>query len=49
MYDAFFIPDGLEEYHYEKEGKEISGVQFRFSMEFPKTTKQKKGGKKGQK
>ena len=49
VYDAFFIPDGLEEYHYEKEGKEISGVQFRFSMEFPKTTKQKKGGKKGQK
>lgn len=47
VYDAFFIPDGLEEYHYKKEGKEISGVQFRFSMEFPKN--KKKSGKKGQK
>lgn len=46
LYDAFFIPDGLEEYHYKKDGKEIFGIQFRFSIEFPKDTKQKKVGKK---
>lgn len=35
-YDAYLIPDGTEEYHYSKDGKEKSGVQFKFRMEFPK-------------
>lgn len=35
-YDAYIIPTGTEEYHYTKEGKEKSGVQFKFVMEFPK-------------
>lgn len=37
-YDAYIIPMGIEEYHYTKEGKEKSGVQFKFVMEFPKRT-----------
>ena len=34
-YDAYIIPNGTEEYHYTKDGKEKSGVQFKFVMEFP--------------
>ena len=37
-YDAYIIPNGTEEYHYRKEGQEKSGVQFKFTMEFPKRT-----------
>lgn len=34
-YDAYIIPNGMEEYHYTKDGEEKSGVQFKFVMEFP--------------
>ena len=34
-YDAYIIPSGTEEYHYTKDGKEKSGVQFKVVMEFP--------------
>lgn len=37
-YDAYIIPNGTEEYHYRKDGQEKSGVQFTFTMEFPKRT-----------
>lgn len=37
-YDAYIIPNGTEEYHYRKDGQEKSGVQFKFTMEFPKRT-----------
>lgn len=37
-YDAYIIPTGTEEYHYSKDGEEKSGVQFTFTMEFPKRT-----------
>ena len=43
-YDAYIIPSGTEEYRYTKDGKEKSGVQFKFVMEFPK--KKSSGGKK---
>ncbi len=43
-YDAYIIPNGTEEYHYTKNGEEKSGIQFKFSMEFPK--KKFPGGKK---
>ena len=43
-YDAYIIPSGTEEYSYTKDGKEKSGVQFKFVMEFPK--KKPSGGKK---
>ena len=35
-YDAYIIPEGIEPYTYTKEGNNISGVQFKFHMEFPK-------------
>lgn len=35
-YAAYIITDGTEEYHYTKNGEEKSGVQYKFSMEFPK-------------
>ena len=35
-YAAYIISDGTEEYHYTKNGEEKSGIQFKFSMEFPK-------------
>lgn len=44
-YDAYIIPSGTEEYHYTKDGEEKSGVQYQFTMEFPKkkfTGKKKK-------
>lgn len=34
-YDAYIIPVGTEEYRYIKDGKEKSGVQYKFQMEFP--------------
>lgn len=37
-YDAYIIPNGTEEYHYRKDGQEKSGVQFKFTLEFPKRT-----------
>ncbi len=35
-YDAYIIPNGTEEYHYNKNGEEKSGMQFKIIMEFPK-------------
>ena len=35
-YDAYIIPEGTESYSYTKDGEEKSGVQYKFTMEFPK-------------
>jgi DNA topoisomerase-3 len=35
-YDAYLIPEGIEDYSYTKDGKEIKGSQYKFKMEFPK-------------
>jgi len=46
LYDAYFVPDGIEPYSYtSKDGKEISGFQFKTKMEFPER-KQGTGKKK---
>lgn len=42
-YDAYIIPEGTEEYSYTKDGEVKSGVQYKFTMEFPK---KKFGGKR---
>ena len=36
-YDAYLIPERIEEFSYRKDGKEIKGFQYKFKMEFPKT------------
>ena len=38
-YDAYLIPEGVEDYSYTKDGKEIKGSQYKFSLEFPKRKK----------
>ena len=38
-YDAYLIPDGVEDYSYIKNGKEIKGSQYKVKMEFPKRKK----------
>lgn len=38
-YDAYIIPNGVEEYNYVKDGQEKSGKQYKFKMEFPKKNK----------
>ncbi len=35
-YDAYLIPEGIEDYSYTKDGKEIKGSQYKFRLEFPK-------------
>ena len=35
-YDAYLIPDGIEDYSYTKDGKEIKGTQYKVKLEFPK-------------
>ena len=36
-YDAYLTPDGIQEYSYtKKDGTEVSGYQYKFTMEFPK-------------
>ncbi|MDE6601021.1 MAG: DNA topoisomerase 3 [Lachnospiraceae bacterium] len=35
-YDAYLIPEGIEDYSYTKDGKEIKGSQYRVRLEFPK-------------
>ncbi len=35
-YDAFVVPDGIEEFSYQKDEEEKRGVQFKVVMEFPK-------------
>ena len=34
-YDAYLIPERVEEFSYTKDGKEIIGSQYKFKMEFP--------------
>lgn len=34
-YDAYLIPEGVEEYSYTKDGKEIRGFQYKVKLEFP--------------
>lgn len=34
-YDAYLIPESIEEFSYTKDGKEIKGFQYMFKMEFP--------------
>lgn len=34
-YDAYLIPEGVEEYSYTKNGKEIRGFQYKVKLEFP--------------
>lgn len=38
-YDACLIPDGVENYFYTKDGKEIKGFQYKVKLEFPKKKK----------
>lgn len=38
-YDAYLIPEGIEDYSYTKDGKEVKGSQYKFKMEFPKRNK----------
>ena len=35
-YDAYLIPEGVEDYSYTKDGKEIKGTQYKVKLEFPK-------------
>ena len=34
-YDAYLIPESIEDFSYIKDGKEIKGSQYKFKMEFP--------------
>jgi len=34
-YDAYLIPESIEDFSYTKDGKEIKGFQYKFKMEFP--------------
>lgn len=38
-YDAYLIPEGIEDFAYTKNGKEIKGLQYKFKMEFPQRKK----------
>ena len=38
-YDAYIIPNGIEDYSYSKDGETRSGKQFKFAMDFPKSKK----------
>ncbi len=38
-YDAYLIPEEIEDYSYMKDGKKVSGSQYKFKMEFPKKRK----------
>ncbi len=35
-YDAYLIPEGVEDYSYTKDGKEVKGSQYKVKLEFPK-------------
>lgn len=39
IYDAYLIPEGVEDYSYTKDGKEIKGSQYKVRLEFPKKKK----------
>ena len=34
-YDAYLIPESIEDFSYTKDGTEIKGSQYKFKMEFP--------------
>ena len=36
-YDAYLIPQNIEEFSYTKDGKKIKGFPYKFKMEFPQT------------
>ena len=38
-YDAYLIPEGITDYSYTKDGKEIKGFQYKVKLEFPKNKK----------
>jgi len=38
-YDAYIIPEGVEDYSYTKDGKEVKGTQYKVRLEFPKKKK----------
>ncbi len=38
-YDAYLMPEGVEEYSYTKDGKEIKGWQYKVKLEFPQKKK----------
>lgn len=38
-YDAYLIPDGIEEYSYVKDNETVKGTQYKVKMEFPKRKK----------
>ena len=38
-YDAYLIPEGIEDYSYTKDGKEIKGSQYKVKLEFAKRSK----------
>ena len=38
-YDAYLIPEGIEDYSYTKDGKEVKGTQYKVKLEFPKKKK----------
>ena len=40
-YDAYIIPNGIEDYSYTKNGETKSGKQFKFTMEFPNNKRKK--------
>ena len=35
-YDVYLIPEGIEDYSYTKDGKEVRGSQYKVRLEFPK-------------
>ena len=41
-YDAYLIPEGVEEYSYTRDGKETRGWQYKIKLEFPHGKKQGK-------
>ena len=38
-YDAYIIPEGVEDYSYTKDGKEVKSTQYKVRLEFPKKKK----------
>ena len=38
-YDAYLIPEGVEDYSYTKDGKEVKGFQYKIRLEFPERKK----------
>ncbi len=39
-YDAYLIPEGIEEFTYTKDNQKRTGYQYKFKIEFPKKKKQ---------